>query len=483
MNRFRRANERALRGPLRPGYGARTHEPKGLATSEPPLEDVTLPRRYTFERLLSVDLRHTYFNRSEGRCPALVCRPTAATAAMLRDLGLIFRDEGTSFTVLYDYNRRAQLLKAMERREKVGQWTWLSFVLVPDTPYFVNFTDLPSDFQPTEVNLYFNNLQAHFAGEPPSPADQELHCAGTATPPVLLNPGEQVTEASRQRVVQVQVQVPLVPGADEVVVLDLSGAEVLCRPCSIPVVLLQKQSPSSITCEEVRATRGLLGREQHVGAFLYLDLSALPEGLYTLRQLDAAGATLVESTVLYTQAYPTPLGFLDLVLAKPSAGDTGVYPLCDLHLGAEQTRLVPLRAELRFERRRTRWCYYVVPPRGVRYDVLRLLDVGSPQPVTFSGPVPVTVAGAGDAYLFVADRDLPLQEVPDQLFELKGSRVQGGFESTLMSSVPVASPAMVLPRVGPAPGVLRGTRPSGIPRAPLPSPLEQRDYSDLYLNL
>lgn len=482
MNRFRRANERALRGPLRPGELTRRHIPKGLAGPEP-LEDVTLPRRYTFERLLSVDLRHTYFNRSEGRCPALVCRPTAATAALMRDLGLLFRDEGTSFTVLYDYNRRAQLLKAMERREKVGQWTWLSFVLVPDTPYFVNLTDLPSDFQPTQVNLYFNNLQAHFAGEPPSPGDQERHCAGTASLPVLLNPGEHVTEASQQRVVQVQVQVPLVPGADEVVLLDLSGEEVLCRPCSIPVALLQKQSPSRITCQEARAARGLGGREQHVGAFLYLDLSELPEGLYTLRQLDVAGATLHQSTLLYTQAYPTPLAFLDLVLSKPGPGDMGLYPLCDLHLGAEQTRVVPLRAELRFERRSTRWCYYVVPPRGVRYDVLRLLDVGSPEPITFSGPVPVTVAGAGDAYLFVADRDLPLLEVPDQLLELTGSRARGGFESTLMSNVPVASPAMVLPRVGPLPGVPRATRPSGIPRAPQPSPLEQRDYSDIFLNL
>ncbi|MFY2563238.1 hypothetical protein ACN469_36920 [Corallococcus terminator] len=482
MNRFRRANERALRGPLRVRPGARPRALEDFATQEP-LDGESLPRRYTFERLLSVDLRHTYFNRSEGRCPALLCRPTAATAAQLKDLGLLFRDEGTAFSVLYDYNRRAQLLKAMERREKVGQWTWLSFVLVPDTPLFVNFTDLPSDFQPTEVNLYFNNLQAHFTGEAPSPADQERHCAGTASLPVLLNPGEQITEASQQRVVQVQVQVPLLPGTDEVVLLDISGAEVLCRPCSIPVALTQKQAPSRITCEEVRAARGLQGREERVGSVLYLDLAALPEGLYTVRQLDAAGATLVESIILYTQAYPTPLAFIDLVLSKPSPDDTGLYPLCDLHLGAEKTRIVPLRAELRFERRSTRWCYYVVPPRGVDYDVLRLLDVGSPQPVTFSGPVPVTVAGAGDAYLFVADRELPLQEVPDQLFELKGTRTEGAFESTLMSNVPVASPALVLPRVGPVPGVPRGTRPSGIPRAPPPSPLERRDYSDIYLNL
>ncbi|NTX49735.1 hypothetical protein [Myxococcus sp. CA039A] len=484
MRRFRRANERSLDGPLRLRQGDLPRLARALATNAS-LDDYDVPpRRYTFERLLSVDLRHTYFNRSEGRCPALVCRPTAATAATLRDLGLLFRDEGTAFSVLYDFNRRAQLLKAMERREKAGQWTWLSFVLIPDTPFFVNFTDLPSDFQPASDNLYFSNRQAHFAGQPPEPTDQELHCTATRTLPILLNPGEQVTAASRQRVAQVQMQVPLLPETAEIVLLDISGEEVLCKPCSIPVtLLLGKQAPSAISCQQVRVARGPGIPEQRVGDFAYLDLAALPEGLYTVRQLDLDGGILIESKVLYTQAYPTPLAFLDLVLAKPNPDDTGLYPLCDLHLGAEQTRVVPLRAELRFERRKTRWCYFVVPPQGVRYDALRLLDVGSSQPVTFSGPVPVQVPGAGVTYRFIADQDLPLQEVPDYVFELQGTREQGLFESTLMSNVPVASPALVLPRVGPLPGVPRGTRPSGMPQGPRPSPLDRRDYSDIYLNL
>ncbi|WP_141329735.1 hypothetical protein [Myxococcus sp. AB025B] len=479
MSRARRAYERALDGPsrLRPG-------PRQQPGPAPHGNDAPA-RRYAYERLVTVDLRHTYFNGSEDRCPALRCQPTPDTRVRMRDWGLLFLDEGTDFSVLFDSNRLDAFLSAVERRSQQGQWTWLSFVLVPDTPYFVNFTDLPSDFQPNLYNLYFNNLGAHFVGSPPSPTDQPLHCEGTVAPPILLNPGEHVTADSRQRVVGTQVQVVLVSDAvDRVVVLDVSGEQVLCKPCSIPRSLLAQRTPYLITCAQVAQARAKgPGEEQRVGTALYLDLVAVPEGLYTLRQLAADGQVLDQEVVLYTQAYPAPLGFIDLVLAKPSPQDTGLYPLCDVPPQGEGARVVPLELQLRFERRSTRWCYFVVPPKGVTYEQLRLVDTDTSQPVTFSGPVPVPVPGAGVTQCFIADQDLPLQELSSFVFELKGLRTQGLFENTLMSRVPVATPALVLPRSGPAPGRPRSTRPTRRSRDSRAAPEATRDYSDIFLNL
>ncbi len=413
-------------------------------------------RRYSYERLVQVDLQHDYFNRSRGACPAFSLAPTRATAEMMKATGLLFLDEGTSFSVLYDFNRRSQFLKSLERRNASGQWTWLSFVLVPNTLYFINITELPIDFHPARYNLYFNNTQAHYAGEPASPTDQARHCAGTRDP-VVLNPGLRVTTESRQQVVQAQVQVTLASSAvAEVTVNDLSGQVVLRKPCDAP-----GQPPD-----------------------VYLDFGVLTEGLYTVRQVDRQGVLVKEHTVLYTQPAPLPLCFVDLLLVKPSEDSTGIYPICDLEAGADKARVVPLQATLRFERRQTRWCYYVIPPKGVEYESLSIHDVGAGPPVSFTGPEPVILPGLVRAFRFIADAELPLQEVPDLHFELKGQRALTRYEKVLVERLPVASPRQVLPREGTPPGSVRLLRPSGQVRGPPPTtPPVLRSYSDIYVNL
>ncbi|MCE9672065.1 hypothetical protein LY474_30095 [Myxococcus stipitatus] len=480
----RRAHERLLQGPTQL---RRSDLPRPLGT-EPAAattNEEQRPRRYTYERLVTVDLRHTYFNASDGQCRGLVPAPTAATREWMRDLGLLFLQDGASFSVLYDFNRREQLLAALARRQGERQWSWLSFVLVPDTPYFVNFTDLPSDFQPLETNLYFDNTQAHFEGFPPEPSDQGLHCAGTPPSVALLNPGAQVTAASGLEVVKAQLQVVLVSDqVDRVVVDDLAGDRVLCKPCSIPVGLLAEQAPYLITCGQVldyRAHHEPPELEERLGRVAYLDLVSLPEGRYVVRQQDREGHTLHSDTVLYTQAYPTPLCFVNLLLVKPDDSLCGLYPVCDLEHGPALARIVPLQLQLRFERRQTRWVYYAIPPKGVRYATLDLADTATSGAVTFSGPTPVRVAGAGEAYCFIADSRLPLEEVSTFRFELKGAREAGAPERTLMARVPVASPALVLPREGAPPGHPIATRPR--PGPPTDGPAEQHDYSDIYLNL
>ncbi|MCP3100291.1 hypothetical protein LZ198_15580 [Myxococcus sp. K15C18031901] len=480
-----RAHQHLLHGP---SQLRREDLPRPVTPPEPVTEAreaETRPRRYAYERLMTVDLRHTYFNASEGRCRALVGAPTAATRGWMRDQGLLFLQEEGRFSVLYDFNRRDQLLSALARRHREGEWSWLSFVLVAETPYFVNLTDLPSDFQPLQTNLYFDNTQAHFLDAPPESSDQGLHCEGALTPPALLNPGSHVTAASGLRVVQAQLQVVLVSeDVDRVVVDNLAGAPVLCKPCSIPVGLLRKQAPYLVTCEQVQARRAHArppDLEQRLGRVAYLDLVSLPEGRYVIRQEDRAGRTLHTDTVVYTQPYPTPLCFVNLLLDKPEASASGLYPVCDLEQGVDLARIVPLELELRFERRQTRWIYYAIPPPGVRYEALDLVDTATSGGVTFSGPSPAHVAGAGAAYRFIADAELPLEEVSTFRFELRGAQRVGSPERTLMARVPVASPALVLPREGSPPGRAIDTRPTGHP--PSPKASERHDYSDIYLNL
>ena len=54
-----------------------------------------------YKPLFSVTFRHNYYNRNEGLCPDFAVTPTPSSAALMASLGLLFRDDGTGFSVLF----------------------------------------------------------------------------------------------------------------------------------------------------------------------------------------------------------------------------------------------------------------------------------------------------------------------------------------------------------------------------------------------
>jgi hypothetical protein len=375
-----------------------------------------------YERLMQVTVRDTYYPWPH-HCPDFAAAPSAATAQLMVDLGLLFRPEANGFSILYDRSRAANLLSYLsEQRKGDESWTRLSIELSLRNVYFGNFTHVPVDLDPTTRNFYFTNRRAHVRG-------------GS----VVLNQHRYVTGRELLPVVPVQFPVYVGPQVREVRLIDVSGAQVLCVPRCIP----EKLGPDA-KCGDVRQFFEARGGQERCTPVkwvcrntLYLDLSLLSEDRYTIQEIGRRGGVLREKEVLFTgrQKYC----FLDLFFAQPrpsSPPSAGVYPVQGL--GSSDPSIVPVHYELAFKRRSTYWRYYVVLPGGRREESLSI-TTEPPGAVTFSGPCPVVIGNATAASMFVSTAPVPLKAPAPARFILNS------IDGPLMVSMPVASVKQILP--------------------------------------
>lgn len=388
------------------------------------------PRGIYYDLLMQVSLLHDYYNRSGWRCPDFRAVPTAACAALMKSLGMLFRDNGIGFSVLYSTRHKDELIAYLRRQAGSlgttgsGPWTRLSFVLLLQNPYFVNFTKIPVTTDPATQNFYFTNQQAH--GETP----------------FILNPGDRVSADELVQTVGTQYRIEVNPEEiDRVVVRDISGEVVISQPV--------RSSRDNV--EKLRGRNP--GPPIEV---IYLDFSLLPEGKYLIQRYGASAPESVvkEDAVLYTLASGAPLCFIDLLLANPGDGSSGgIYPVQDLH--DPDPSVESIRYELRFDRRATVWNYYVVSIPNDK--TLKELEIKTIWPEGDDAPVfqlqgPKELPNGQLARQFVSDRSIPLQEQSEYNFRLL-RRVALGFESEipfedtpLVNRLPVASNQQVIPQ-------------------------------------
>ena len=373
------------------------------------------PGRYA--RLMQVDIRHGYYAGSGtgDECPDFAARPTPPTSGLMRALGLLFRPEPAGFSVLYDVARADGLFWYLRQHgtppDGVGErqhWTRLSFVLSLTNLRFVNFTNIPVQTNPNSRNFYFTNQDAHHADGGRIVLTHSDHVDGRTLP--VVGP-------------QVRVETP--EGVFEVLARDIAGETVI----TVPRCVSQPSSPPSPpVCRN----------------FVFLDFSTLPEDKYTIETI---GSASLPREILYTVAAPVPLCFIDLLLTRPTATATGIYPVRDLY-PETATTIKPLRYELRFEARATYWRYYIQPPPHQQLEDLAIETMGPNPPVAFAGPVPVRLVNGGLAYRFVSEEALVLQRRSPYRFRLKGRRamrtVSG--DDVLAQRLAVASTEQVVPQ-------------------------------------
>ena len=84
--------------------------------AEPAGAGAQRPRKFSYERLMQVSVRHSYYNAARGECADFDISPTPTTAVLMRDLGLLYRYEGAGFSVLYDETRKDVLLNYLARQ-------------------------------------------------------------------------------------------------------------------------------------------------------------------------------------------------------------------------------------------------------------------------------------------------------------------------------------------------------------------------------
>lgn len=333
--------------------------------------------RTRYASLFSIECRHDYF--SNGRCTPLALRPTPACQRLLERYRCLFRataaggmvafpsEEGADFQALY---------------EEAGP---LSFDLVSDDPYLLNYTD----GEPAEGLYYFNNL-----GDAPDAADL-LHPPGQA---LAAGPLPVVAKRFRHRLDQP------IGNACLSVVDSLNDAPVWQNPAC---------APETRDCA--------------------LDLSALADGRYRLL-LDGR-----ELRVFYLSDQPaaTRWGVVDIYPGGP--GMPGRVPPMR-QVVDDSGRPLPKSFAIRMTTRSTLWRYYIVNPNTEdrRYEGHRVEGVARRQakhaerpaaPFAFEEMGQTQVDGR-EARVFESTQPIPLREHPgveyEFTFRANGQGERGG---------------------------------------------------------
>jgi hypothetical protein len=369
-----------------------------------------------YARLTQLGITHRYYAGlgTDDACPDFVASPTPPTRDLMRALGLLFRRDAAGFSILYDTARKDGLLWFL--REHGGwpsgsdgvpeHWTRLSFVLALSNLQFINFTAIPADTNPSRQNLYFTNQDSH-----------------RRDARILLAPGNHVTGEALLPLAGPQIQVATPPEVVEVLARDISGEVVTRALRCVP------QPPGPPVCRD----------------FVFLDLSAFPEGRYTIEKLGLTPPWPARD-IIYTVASPLPLCFIDLLLARPTALAKGIYPVENLDQPSK-TSITGVRYELHFDARATHWRYYIQPPPRERLEDLAIDTMGTVPPVTFAGPVPVKLVNGHLAYRFVSEDPLGLRRRSPFHFKLKGRRAMrvAAGDDVLTHRLAVADAAQFVP--------------------------------------
>ena len=74
----------------------------GLGTNEAGIS-------FYYDRLMQVAIRNTFYNIDGGQCPDFTIAPSRHTQKLCKSLGLVVRNEGAGFSVLYDTLRKEAL--------------------------------------------------------------------------------------------------------------------------------------------------------------------------------------------------------------------------------------------------------------------------------------------------------------------------------------------------------------------------------------
>lgn len=390
-------------------------------------------RSYYFERLLQLSIRHAFYNASEHLCPDFSIFPTAASGELMASLGLLYKYEGTGFSVLLDRSQQSRFLDYLRSQADTAGgsssgavWTRLSFILSVRSANFVNFTDMPINTSPALSTFYLSNMTAELRPD----GGARLHSGRLTRPMETPLTGSQYC-----------LWLPQIKDLDiqRVVVRDISGAEVMCQPVYWP-----RSNPAEPSCPPPPSEEDEDCVRRNP---IYLDFAFLPEDKYQIAEcVNSTGdcKPASECAVVYVFSATWPMFFIDLLFTNPGLS-TGVYPVEDLWNAKPE--ITPVHYYLELNSRSTIWNYYIIST-GAPLSDLKITTIAprSPRPITFTGPSRVLLPNEQPAELFVSDSPIPLQQQSTYRFQLSG--LAGGLgtrDGILMDNLPVASSGQVIP--------------------------------------
>ncbi|MQP66367.1 hypothetical protein GE253_13565 [Niveispirillum sp. SYP-B3756] len=382
--------------------GGRPAHPTGSANMASSSPGGTPAYNGRFRPLFTVLISHSYYDGDDDRCRDFRIQPTPTSLDLMQSLGLVFRDWGTGFSVFVDEARLDGLVNYLRRQSSSGGlWSWLSFIMVPTNTAFVGITAMPLGIAPIRLNFYMSNQEARQTTDRDAILSEGPLSADIFYPPT----GTFLT-------------VPIQPDTRQIWAINIAGD-----------TAIQQDIPKL---------------DQDLTQY-QLDFSTVPMGLYWIYLFNGNDLTPLWP-LLYTDTGKVPLGFIDLILTRPTPTTPGVYPVPPVDEGpVSSADIGHLTYLLRFEARSTRWRYYVASQApGTLHDVII-----HGQGTEFSQQSRVILPTGQPALLFEAADELPLRQQSAQRFRLRGVRrgPDGRENAVRVECLPVAPGTPVRPGV------------------------------------
>ena len=108
-------------------------------------------------RICEVSFSHSYY--TDGVIKNLSIEPTSACRKFLSNYRIFFRDKSDGFALLSTLEETDSTKPFISVNKNIC----LSFAVTINNPYFLNFSDLPSDLESSEI-FYFSNLNDNVNG-------------------------------------------------------------------------------------------------------------------------------------------------------------------------------------------------------------------------------------------------------------------------------------------------------------------------------
>ncbi len=321
---------------------------------------------------------------ADGKCGDFTVVPTADCARLMQNYQLLIRTTNDGFTVLCQAKQEGNDWKVARTLDPNFR---LSFFLINNNLYFSNFTDLPFV---VESKVYcFSNLVHNVQNQ-----QQLLHAN---------------TEVSEAEAVTIKPQV---------FAYDISA---LTAPVAIKITNTKGEVVVKETVEDLEAG-------------YKVDLSLEPESRY---QLDANG----EIFDFYTYNFATMKSIWGAIEIYNDPSASNADKMVD-----DNDVLAPQDYKLVFKTRNTIWKYFLLNKSNHTFNDLAITN--GKKVAEFDGPEEAELSTGDTVKVFQSMEELPLKQVPEQVFQLKRNydpSTKTG--TTVVEHLPTPSVQVVKPTV------------------------------------
>ncbi len=322
-----------------------------------------------FEELLNLNIKHDFFNSGSFPRGKMVLRPTEATRKVLAQNNLQYRSMASGFMLGYSYSDSYTAIREIKKP------VHLCFFIEIDDVNFLNYTDLPYEFEEDKM-FYFNN--------------RALEKESTDTKNLSLD--QFVTEEDKIEISPSQITYTFDDEQDE-------GTEVQVVNALEEVVFEVELEEGAVACD--------------------ISLLGEPEGKYSIL-VDG----LEEKSFFLYNGLKAKFGVIDIFIDKDDFGDYTFF--------RDNGDLIKQEYNIHFGARKVRWQYLLIETGSEKmndeHEAYDSTKVNGVEPTSFEAVEQGELESGQEVHTIWTTNEIPFREKQRQKFKLKTKRGKSGVD-------------------------------------------------------